>query len=185
MGKAPRTGEAADVPVVRARLTEVLGVFGDGEVLADARMAMTGRGGTLATRTAQQIVAAKANTTTFDALLAQARASKDALQRLRIYQALAGVEDEALAQRLVPVLLSGEVTAGTNAQLMVALAQPHPALAWTRIVPDLANRRAAITPNYRRQVAFRTARLLDDPAIVAKVRTYAEREVPAKSAVRA
>lgn len=179
LGSTPRAGEAADVPVARERLVRALGTFGDAEVLADARATMASGAATPGDRrTAQTVIAAKADAATFDALLAQARASDDPLQKLRLYRMLAGVEDETLARRMVPIVLGGEVPAGTNAPLAVALARAHPRLVWNEVVPHLADPKVAMTPGDRRRVAATVIGLLDDPAMIPDVRAYVEREVP-------
>lgn len=177
LGGTPRAGEAADVPVARARLIEVLGALGDDKILSDARTAMASGGTSGNRRAAQMILAAKADAATFDALLAQARATDDPLQKLQLYKMLAGVEDDALSRRMVPIVLGDEVPAGTNASLIVALARAHPLLVWKEVVPHLADPKVAMAPGVRRSVAATVVGLLDDPATIPAVRAYVEREV--------
>ena len=115
IGADARAGEGANVAVLRNTLTQALGRFGDKAVVARARQILSSGSGTAEQqRTALNVNAAQADAATFDALLARARKTIDPLEKERIYVALGGVQDEALAKRMIAIALSSEVPAGSN-----------------------------------------------------------------------
>jgi aminopeptidase N len=179
LGTAPRPGEEANVPLVRAALVEALGTFGDADTVRWAQTLVETDAGTPAEkRTALTIAAAKADQAFFDALLARARATADPLVKVRLYEALAGAEDPALALRVVAIALSDEVPAGTNISVMIPLATAHPDLAWTMIVPKLDDPKIGIDRLMRWRAAGGIASLSPDEARIAQLQAYIDKNVP-------
>jgi aminopeptidase N len=178
LGEA-KAGELSNVPIVRAQLTEALGEFGDADTVAAARaLVQAGAGTPVEQRTALKIAGAKADAAFFDALLAKARSTRDPLEKMHLYQALAGVEDPALARRAADVALSDEAPAGTNVSIIFPLANAHPDLAWTLIVPRLADPKAGIVKQTQWRVAGAIAGLSSDEARIAQLQDYIARNVP-------
>jgi aminopeptidase N len=140
LGWDAREGETPDVQELRRALLADLGAWGDPQVLAEARRRF-------AAFVADQhaikpddqglllgIVMQYADDATFEQLHALAMAEKDDTTKLRYYRALTRVGDEQLAQRAAQSVLSGEIppqSANRRINLVVALADRHPALAWT------------------------------------------------------
>jgi len=179
LGAAPRPGEEATVPLVRAALVEALGTFGDADTVRWAQTLVKSDAGTPAEkRTALTIAAAKADRAFFDVLLARARATADPLVKVRLYEALAGAEDPALARRVVAIALSDEVPAGTNISVMIPLATAHPDIAWTMIVPKLEDPKIGIDRLMRWRAAGRIASLSPDEARIEQLQAYIDKNVP-------
>ena len=180
IGNTARTGEDANTPTLRNTLVQALGRFADASVIARARHLVAQGGGTPEQqRTAIAIDAMQADGSEFDRLLTRARATKDPLDKERIYQSLSGVQDPALAKRMIAIVLGDEVPAGSNAELLIDIAEDHPDLAWREGVPHLAEPAAGIERQEQWQVAASVAGLSADPARIADAEAYEGRNVPA------
>jgi aminopeptidase N len=179
LGLTASPSESPNAPIARATLIETLGSFGDPQTVARAKAMIEKDSGTPAEqRSALTIAAAKASPEFFDALLARARSTNDPLVKMRIYEALAGVEDRVLARRMVDVILSDEVPAGTNVALMFPLAIAHPSLAWDFIVPRLADPKVGIEKTTQWRIAGGIAGLSSDEARIADLQKYIDQNVP-------
>ncbi|MBV9694775.1 MAG: M1 family metallopeptidase, partial [Alphaproteobacteria bacterium] len=127
LGPAPKTGKAAGDAVLRGQAIEALGRFGDTDVIARAKkMVADGSGSAAEQRAALLIAGMKATPAEFDALLARARKTDDPLIKSHLYQALAGVEDPALAGHVIALALGDEMAAGTNISALAQLSGSHP-----------------------------------------------------------
>lgn len=179
LGLEPRTGEGPNVPIVRAEIIEALGSLGDAQTVARAQTMVEHESGTPAEqRTALTIAAAKASPAFFETLLARARSTTDPLVKMRMFEALAGVEDASLARRMVDVIMSDEVPAGTNVGLIIALALAHPDLAWELIVPRLGDPKVGIEKTTQWRVAGAVAGLSTNPQRITDLQAYIDRNVP-------
>jgi hypothetical protein len=141
------------VQELRRTLLQDLGVWGDPQVLAEARRRVA------AFVTDQQavkpddqgfilaIVMSRADETTFEQLHALARSEKDDTAQQRYYRALMRVGDPRLAQRAAQIALSAEIppqSAYTRMGLVIALADRHPGLSWSTF---RANADVLLAPN--------------------------------------
>jgi len=172
--------EDANAAILRSALTTALGELGDADVVARARkMVADGTGSAAEQRTALTIAAAQADEATFDALLARARNTLDPLDKLHIYRALGGVEDPALARRMIAIAVSGEMPPGSNATVLVLLARNHPDLAWGDAVPHLADPKAGFDKILRWRLAGMVAANSSDPNRIADLQGYLDKNVPA------
>ncbi len=123
LGSIGSADEPSNIAILRSNLKRTQAQFGDPEVIASARKLLREGGGTIAEqRTALDIVAAHADASTFDALLARAAKTLDPLEKQHIAYALAGVLDPALARRFVDIALGKSVPAGSAPNLLTALA---------------------------------------------------------------
>jgi aminopeptidase N len=180
VGAQPRPGEAANVAILRARLREVLGALGDPATVAQARAVLaSGQGTPAEQRSALAIAAAKADPALFDRLLARARATVDPLEKLRLYAALAGAEDETLAPRIADLVLSREVPAGTNEGLLIRFAAAHPDLAWHLTIARLGQGDSGMNKQMQWDAAMRMAEMSSDPSRIAEFQAYLAANVPA------
>jgi aminopeptidase N len=182
IGSDARAGEGANVAILRNTLNQSLGRFGDKAVVARARQVLSSGNGTAEQqRTALNVSAAQADTATFEALLARARKTTDPLEKERIYVALGGVQDDALATRMIAVALSSEVPAGSNADILSPLAVNHPDLVWKDAIPRLNDPGASIPKVTQWLVVANVAEQSADPALIGQVEEYVERNVPAEA----
>jgi aminopeptidase N len=163
-------------------VTEALGEMGDPAVVARARQLLRDDTGTATrARGALDIAAAQADPATFDRLVAMARATPDPLDKLHVYAALGGVEDPALADRMMAVALSGEMPSGSNVGVLLALARNHPDLAWNRVIPHLDDPQAGIDRALQWRLAGSIAGLSADPDRLAALQSYVDQNVPAEA----
>jgi aminopeptidase N len=187
IGWAARPGETGPVATLRTTLIEKLGALGDPAVVAEARRryaadktdptAVPGplRKAILAT------VARNADTATWDALRAQAKAEKTPLIRDELYAQLASAQDPALAAKALDLALTDEPSETLSADMISTVAKLHPDLAFDFAVAhrDAVNGKvdAASATKFIPGLAKRSA----DPAMIDKVTAYAAANLPAGS----
>jgi aminopeptidase N len=178
-GSSAAPGESANATILRGELQEAMGRFGDAAVIAHARQRLDAGGGTAGDqRSALSIVAAAADAPTFDALLARAVKSTDPLEKGHVFEALAGVQDPALAHRMLDIALSDQVPAGMAASLLFTLGQTHPDLAWNVVAPRLDEAKLPLAQLERWELAEYIAGGSADPRRVADLEAYEARNVP-------
>jgi ERAP1-like protein len=144
LGWSRRTNESADDRLFRARLIRVLGELGDPEIIAEARRRFAA--GEAETQRAelrepvQRIVGRYADRETYDRLLALARRASGTEDRSRLYSALAGALDPALAERTLRLALTDELPSNLASGLIwsVASSGEQAALAWAFAKDNLA-----------------------------------------------
>jgi aminopeptidase N len=179
LGPRGSANEASNVEILRGRLLETQGRLGDAVVIASARQQMDSGAGTAAEqRTAVNIVAAQADAKTFDALLSRTRQTADPLEKARLFGALAGVADLALARRMIDVALSDQVPAGSDAGLLLRLAQWHPDMTWEVLAPRLEDPQLPFAKTQRWEIAGDVAGYSSRPQRVADLEAYEARSVP-------
>ncbi len=182
LGPASVPGEPANIEILRGRLEETQARFGDAAVIAAARRRLEAGSGTSAElRTALDIVAAQADATTFDALLARAQQASDPLQKQHLYGALAQVSDPALARRMLDIALGNQVPAGSASGLILELAEEHPDLVWDTVAPRLEDPQLPLTKDERWLLASETARNSALPERIPALEAYEQRNVPAEA----
>jgi hypothetical protein len=179
LGAAGDTNEPANIEILRGHLQEVQARFGDADVIAAARRRFAANSGTSAElRTALNIVAATADSKTFDALLLRAQQTSDPLQKLHLYTALTSVADPALAPRMIDVALGDQVPAGTASDLILQIGDAHPDLTWNVVAPRLDDPQLPLTRDERWRVASEIARQSALPERITDLQAYVERSVP-------
>jgi aminopeptidase N len=182
LGARGRANEASNVEILRGRLQETQGRLGDAGVLASARQQLNAGSGTAAEqRTAVNIVAAQADATTFEELLARARRTDDPLQKAHLLRALAGVADPALARRMIDIALGDQVPAGSNEGLLLELAGWHPDLTWEVLAPRLEDPQLPFNKAQRWEIAGSVAGCSSEPKRIADLEAYENRNVPSEA----
>jgi aminopeptidase N len=178
IGEEARPGESSITTELRDDLAEALGHLGDGAVIAHARQLLTANSSTPdEQRAALDVAAETADASEFDSLLDRARKSADPLDKERIYQALSGVADPALARRMIAIALTNEIPAGGNAEMLEQLANYHQDLVWSDAIPHIAG--SAMAHDEQWLVAAGTADNFSDPARIPEVQAYIDANVPA------
>jgi aminopeptidase N len=182
LGPGATPGESANVTILRSELQEDRGFFGDTAVIANARRLLDAGGGTAGDqRSALNIVAANADTATFDALLARAVASTDPLEKEHLFDALAGVQDPALAKRMIDIALSDQVPAGMVPSLLSALGRTHPDITWDSVAPRLDQATLPLSKSERWWLAAFIAGASAEPQRIADLEAYEARNVPVEA----
>jgi aminopeptidase N len=134
VGSSASAGEDPAVTSLRNEIWQAQARLGDPHALIRARDVYASRGGSPdERRTALAIVAHDADAAAFEALLSQARATTDPLERSHLLLALAGVVDPKLIARLVGVALSADAPSGTAPSLLAAAAVDNPDTVWAAL----------------------------------------------------
>ena len=153
LGWDARAQETPDVQELRRTLLGDLGAWGDADALAEAQRrfaAFVADKGAIKPDDQSFVLGMAmrdADAAAFEKLHALARAERDETAQRRYYRALMRVRDPVLAQRAAQIALSGEIppqSAATRIALVVALADWHPALAWSTFS---ANADMLLAPN--------------------------------------
>ena len=179
LGAHGAADEPSNVEILRGRLQETEGRFDDAEVIASAHERLDkGEGTPAEQRTALRIVAAQADAGTFDQLLSRAASITDPLEKQHVLGALAGVSDPALASRMLDIVVSDQVPAGTGPGLIQTLASYHPDLAWDALAPKLGDARLPLSKTMRWRIAGFIAANSAKPERIADLEAYEARNVP-------
>ena len=182
VGPVAAAGEPSNIAVLRESLLVAMSTFGDAPVIERARKNFANSVGTAGElRTSLSIVATHADAATFDALLDKARKTTDPLEKQHLFNALAGVADPALAQRMTGIALSDQVPAGTVTTLIPALAVRHADLVWQVVAPRLEDGSLTISKTDRWSLARSIARNSANPQRVTDLEAYVARNVPAEA----
>ena len=180
IGWTARPGEAAPVANLRNTLIASLGRFGDADVIAEARRRYAAQASDPtaapgAIRVAVlDVVAANADAATWDSLHRAAAAEKTALVKRALYDALASATDPALARRALDLALTDEPDATTGAEMIRAVSSNLPELAYDFSVAHMAAVNKLVDASSRSRFFPALATGSADPAMVAKIKDYAE-----------
>ena len=178
LGLAAKAGEDGNIQILRVALNREQGRFGDPEVLTWAKSTMDDVSANAADRrSALDISAASATSTAFDDLLAKARAEKDPLTKQHMFEALAGVQNPALAQRMVEIAFSNDPPAGSAPSLLSTLSESHPDVTWDAAVARLKDPKTPMEDTLRWELAVGIASGSALPGRIAAVQDY-EKSVP-------
>ncbi|MGZ5921600.1 MAG: M1 family metallopeptidase [Rhizomicrobium sp.] len=178
LGLSAKPGEDGNIQILRMALDRLAGRFGDAGVIAWAKKTMDDAAANpIDRRAALDVAAASADAAAFDALLAKARAEKDPLAKQHMFEALAGVEDPALAKRMVEIAFGNDPPAGTTPSLLYELGANHPDLTWDGAVARLKDSKNPMEQTLRWEIAVALASGSALPARIAAVTDY-EKSVP-------
>ena len=173
LGHAAKVGEDGNIQILRVALNLQQGRFGDPRVIAWAKNTIDDVGANPADRRAAlDVAAAGAAAAAFDALLAKARAEKDPLTKQHIFEALAGVQDPALAKRMVEIAFGNDPPAGTAPSLLFMLGENHPDVTWDAALAHLKDPKTPMEDTLRWDIAVGIASGSSLPSRIAAVQDY-------------
>ncbi len=187
VGWEAKAGEADPEKILRTQLIETLGALGDPDVVAEAKRRYAAQlrdpsalSGPLR-RTVLGVVARHADAATWQQLHAAAKAEKTPLVKDELYALLASSQDGALAGRALELALTDEPGATNSAGMIRTVARLHPELAFDFAVAhrEQVDTRVDSTSRARYYPALANNSL--DPAIVARIRAYAQAHVAERS----
>jgi aminopeptidase N len=182
IGTAAGANEPSNVIILRGALAQIQANLGDAAAIAAARRRFASGEGTAAEqRSALSIVAAHADAATFEALLGRAQKAADPLQKQHIFDALAGVIDPALAERMAEIALTDQIPAGTGPRLLARLARRHADLVWRIVAARLDDPALPFDRSERWRLAIDIAGCSADPRRIAELEAYEARSVPAEA----
>lgn len=175
LGWDAKAGESDNAAVTRRNVLSQLGELGDAATVAEARRrfdawlkdpsTLTGA----QRRTVLSIVAANADVATWEAIHAQAKASKDPTDRARLYGYLGGSGDPALADRTLALALSGEPQPTEVPGIIVSVAGEFPDKAYDFAMANRAKLEAFLEPTSRITYFAQLATGSRDPAMLGKL----------------
>jgi aminopeptidase N len=179
-GWEARSGEAPAVANLREQLIETLSELGDPNVIAEARRRYAAMDkepsavpGPLR-KTVLAVVAQHADAATWDQLRARARVETTPLLRDRLYALLATSADKALAERALKLALTDEPGLTISAEMIAAVAQRYPDMAVDFALANMEKIDARVDASSRSRYFARLAATSSNPAMVAKLQSYAQ-----------
>jgi aminopeptidase N len=179
-GWEARSGEAPAVANLREQLIGALSELGDATVIAEARRRYAAMDkdpsavpGPLR-KTVLAVVAQHADAATWDQLRARARAETTPLLRDRLYALLATSEDKALAERALKLALTDEPGLTISAEMISGVAQRYPDMAVDFALANVDKIEQRVDASSRSRYFARLAGTSSNPAMVAKLQSYAQ-----------
>jgi aminopeptidase N len=181
LGWQPRAGETEDDTMLRASLVDILGRFGDAQILDEAKRLFASY---LKQRASLPpslkdpvvfLVGRTADAATYDRLLALARAATGTEDRVRFYNALAAARDPVLARRTLALALSNELPSSMASRLIfgIAGAGEHPDLAWGFVRENFAALMERQSPQFADYIAAGLLSNFSDPRRAEELQQFA------------
>lgn len=184
VGWEPKPGESENVSLLRADLIEGLAEVDDVELVRQARARFAAhQAGTapLSNDLFQPVLAvvgAKANATAFATLRGLAKAAKSPREQQLMLQALAGVEDEALAREVLALALTDESPKQLAPTLVRNVAIVHSDLVWTWAQAHEAELEARLDSLQRLEFWPALVAASNDPKAADELAAYAAAKLP-------
>jgi aminopeptidase N len=179
--------EAAPVANLRETLINALGEVGDEGVIAEARR----RYAASATdpnampaalrRPILAVIASNADAAAWDQLRATAKAEQSSMIKSELYDLLGAAKDKALAQRTLELALTDEPGATSGASMISHVAGLHPDLAFDFAVAHHEQMDKKVDAASRSRYFPSLGRSSADPAMVGKLRAYAQQHLASES----
>jgi aminopeptidase N len=180
-------GEAAAVANLREQLIGTLSELGDATVIAEARRRYAAMDkdpsavpGPLL-KTVLAVVAQHADAATWDGLHTRARAETTPLLRDRLYVLLASASDPALAERALQLALTDEPGVTNSAAMISTVAQRHPDMAVDFALANVEKINQRVDASSRSRYFARLAGGSSNPAMIAKLKGYAQANLAVSS----
>ena len=175
LGWDPQSGESDNAAMTRRTVLTQLGLLGDPATVAEARRrfdAWAKDPSTLAGAqryTVLSIVAANADLAAWEVIHAQAKASKDATDRARLYGYLGDSRDPVLADRTLALALSGEPQPTEVPGIIAGVSGAFPDKAYDFALANRAKLEPFLEPTSRVIFFARLAMGSRDPAMLGKL----------------
>ena len=181
LGWDDRPGDSASVKQLRRQLIGMLAGMDDKDVIAEARRRFaesdTKPMEAAVRRSVLGIVAYNADAATWDKLHAMAQAEKSAMVKAQLYQYLAAAKDDALAKRALDLALTDEPGATISASMIRGVAGAHPDMAFDFAIAHREQVDKLVDSTSRSRYYPGVGGGSHDPAMVGKIRAYAEKYI--------
>lgn len=179
LGWAPLPNEKPNDAVLRAELIAALGKFGDPDVVAEANRRYrtedpSVQAGPLRL-TILGVVAAHADAAAWDRLHRAAQPETNPLVRTQLYRLLGATRDETVARQALDLALSGEAGATNSSQIVAAVAETHPDLAFNFALENREKVEALVDVSSRSRFLPGLASGSANPETIARLEDYATR----------
>ena len=185
VGFDPRPGETDNDAVLRDGLLTTLAGLDDRTVFDEARRRFEAANHNLSRLPADTrawvlaSLARGADAPLFEILLAQARASRDPLEKEKLYAALAGAHNEGLASHMLDLAITDEAPSGLGPRLIQAVALDHPDLAWRFSLEHMDAIAKGFDSLSRTTFAPHVAEASSDARRAEELQAYAAKALPA------
>lgn len=186
-GWEAKAGESEPDAILRTNLIGSLADLGDGEVIAEARRRYAARATDPEAmprplyKTILGIVASHADAATWEQMHADSKVEKNTMMKDRLYQLLASSEDKALAQRALDMSLTDEPGATNSAAMISSVAGRHPDMAFDFALAHRDKVETVLDTTSSSRYYPRLAGQSMDPAMIGKLKNYADKYVAAGS----
>jgi len=185
IGLTPAPGEQPTVATLRPQLISSLGYIGGPQVNAEARRLFAAiqsnpnaiPGGLK--QTWLGIIAANADSATWDQLHAMARNASSATERQNLYSLLGAARNEALAQRALELAITDEPGKTVSAGMIGSVARVHPDLALDFVLAHWPQVEKFVDLSAKSRFIGRIASGSHNAATIAKLEAYANANVAA------
>ncbi|MEO7936238.1 MAG: M1 family metallopeptidase [Dokdonella sp.] len=187
VGWEAKPGEGEPDTILRGDLISTLGGLGDTEVIAEARRRYSVRDTDANAmprdlyKIILDIVANHADLATWEKMHAEAKAEQRTMLKDRLYQLLASTQDKLLAQRALEMALTDEPGATNSASMLRSVAENHPDMAFEFALAHREKVEPFIDTTSSSRYYPRLADSSLDPAMVGKLKAYADKYVAAGS----
>ncbi|BCT91321.1 aminopeptidase [Lysobacter helvus] len=187
IGWEAKANESDPVAILRTQLIGALSDLGDAQVIAEARRRFDASATdekampTALRRTILGVVAQHADAATWDKLHEMAKAEKTALVKDQYYTMLSIPEDKALAQKALDLALTDEPGETNSASMISVVSGQHPDLAFDYAVAHQKQLESKIDSTSRSRYYPGLARNSLDPAMIGKLKAYADKNIVASS----
>jgi aminopeptidase N len=188
VGWEARSGEAAPTAILREQLIYTLGALGDDEVIVEARRrydaALAGDKAALPPelrRVVLGVVARNADARVWEQLHAAAKAEQSSIVKAELYALLGQAADPALAQRALELAVSGEPDATIGSGIIASVASEHAERAFDFAIANLPKVNGLVESSSRAGYFPALASGSSSPAMVDKLKAYAEANLPASA----
>jgi aminopeptidase N len=185
IGLVPAAGELPTISTLRPELISSLGYVGDPQVNAEARRLFaaiqtnpSAVPGSLK-QTWLGIVAANADSATWEKLHAMARNASSATERQNLYSLLAATKDEALARRALDLSITNEPGRTVSAGMIGTVARRHPDLALDFILAHWPQVEKFVDLSAKSRFIGRIASGSRNQATISKLDAYAQANIAA------
>lgn len=179
LGWIAAADEPPTVAPLREQLIGVLSALNDPATIAEARRRYSAAASTPASlpaalyKVVMRVVAAHADTATWEALHQLARTEASPMLKNDLYDLLALPLDQSLAQQALVLALTEEPGATNSAAMLGRVSEAFPDLAFDFALANMARVNDRIDPNSRSRYYPRLASASGDPAMVDKLSAFA------------
>ena len=183
IGWNAKADEPTSHAILRTQLISMLSRLGDRATIEEARRRYAAMGsdpsavpGALR-KTILAIVAEHADTAGWDAMRRAAQLEKSPMIKDAMYELLASSEDRALAERALALALTEEPGATNGAAMIAMVSRSHPELAFDFALANIEAVNARVDATSRSRYVPGLAGSATTPAMIEKVRAYAEAHI--------
>ncbi|MGQ0798845.1 MAG: M1 family metallopeptidase [Pseudomarimonas sp.] len=180
-------GESDPVAILRLQLISTLARLGDADVIAEARRRYAAQATDPTAlpvplrKTLLAVVARHADAATWEQLHTAALGEKTPLVKDELYRLLASTRDEVLAKRALELAITDEPGPANSTRMISVVAGQHPDLAFDFAIVHIAEVNSMLNAMRRTSYYAYLGSGSLDPAMVSKLRAYADAHLAAGS----